>query len=76
MQRPSQLFCFFLDGFGAHAAEPLGEELRVGAVQGSDQGLQAALLHNGRACLPDLQDFAYGLAVCPDLADQVVKIAR
>ena len=55
--------------------KPLGEELGIGAVQGRDERLQAALLHDGRAGLPDLQDFEHGLALRPDLAHEVVKIA-
>ena len=60
----------------AHGPQALGEELGIGAVQGRDERLQAPLLHDGRAGLPDLQDFEHGFALRLDLAHEVVKIAR
>ena len=73
---PFQRLHLFLNGVSAHRPQALGEELGIGAVQGRDERLEAPLLHDGRAGLPDLQNFKHGLALCLDLAHEVVKIAR
>jgi hypothetical protein len=74
MQRPFQLFRLFLNSFHCHVLQPLGEQLWVGAVESRYERLEAPLLHDGRAGLPDLQDFEHGLALRLDLPHEAVKI--
>src|SRR5439155_9075553 len=74
VEGPFQLLGFFLDGFGAHGPQALGEELGIGAVQGRDERLQTPLLHDSRTRLPDLQNFEHGFPLRLDLAHEVIKI--
>jgi hypothetical protein len=74
VQGPLQRLRLLLNGVSAHGPQALGEELGIGAVQGCDERLEAPLLHDGRAGLPDLQDCEHGPGLRFDLPHEAVKI--